>query len=146
MVTQSKWSLCRISPAQQYCLIKYPDLFNWMNPSYKRIRFTNKWTLLVSNASSSGKNLEIYTAALQRELLQRGIENVKYDVDVDKNSGKSTNGDYFIVYCGAHNKQYKINYDWQNSCFTVKHKKDIVFKSKSQKPITETADYIQHNL
>ncbi len=138
-IPQSDW---------RYCLITYPELFEYMAPLYYRIRFSaglnGSNVLLVKNCSSSGYNLEVFTAALNIELKKRGIE-TKFDSEVYSDAGKNTFGDYYIIYYGAHGKMHFIEYD--GSSFIISDiKKNVLFTSVSKASITETADYIETNL
>lgn len=130
----------------RYCLIKYPDMFELMSSYYYRVRFTSDNVLLVKNYRSSGFNYEVFTDALKQELKKRKIH-LLYDSQVfeDKNIGKTTDGDYFIVYKGAHGKMYIIRYS-EHRFFIFDRKREKVFQSKSKFPITETAHYIEENL
>ncbi len=130
----------------RYCLIKYPDMFGCMSTYYYRIRFTDDKVLLVRNARSSGINFEVFSDALKREMEKRSIY-LLYDSELfqDQNIGKTTDGDYFVIYKGAHGKRYFIRYS-EHRFFISDSKKNEVFRSKSKSPITETADYIEKNL
>lgn len=130
----------------RYCLIKYPELFTFMSSYYYRLRITDEdeRVLLVNNARSSGTNVEAFTGALMYELEKRSIPTL-FDVNLYKgnNIGKTTYGDYFIIYMGAHNKRYIIGYFAPS--FVIYDSKDTeLFKSKSLTPITETAEYIEN--
>ncbi len=131
----------------RYCLIKYPDMFDYMSSYYYRVRLlADDKVLLVRNARSSGYNLEIFTYALHQELKKRSID-LQFDSDVynDPKIGKTTDGDYFVIYKGAHGKRYFIRYS-EHRFFISDSKKNEVFRSKSKSPITETANYIENNL
>lgn len=130
----------------RYCLINYPEMFGLMASYYYRIRITKDKVLLVWNSRSSGFNYEAFTDALKRELDKRSIY-LLYDSQVykGKNIGKTTDGEYFVIYNGAHNKRYIIKY--VKPCFVITDIKDKeLFRSKTALPITETADYIEKNL
>lgn len=132
----------------RYCLITYPALFEFMSPLYYRIRFYAGYkssnVLLVNNCSSSGLNAEVFTTALKFELSKRGIE-TKFDAEVYGGAGKTTFGDYYIIYYGVHGKMYFIEYDG-NSFIVSDRQENVLFKSTSAAAITETADYIEKNL
>lgn len=123
----------------RYCLVRYPDLFGYMNPSYYRIRKNGEKILLVPNLSSNGYNTEIFTAALKEELAERGISSF---FEKDKNNseqGKTTAGRYFIV---LSENDYTVEYF--SGSFVIKNAAgQYVFGSRSKEPITETADHIE---
>lgn len=102
--------------------------------------------LLVNNAISSGYNVEVFTGALKYELDNRSISSL-FDVELYKGRdiGKTTAGNYFIIYKGAHNKRYIIRY-FAPSFVIYDSKSTKLFRSKTSLPITETADYIEKNL
>lgn len=136
-ITQTDW---------RYCLIRYPELFTFMSSYYYRLRVTDEKVLLVNNARSSGTNVEAFTGALMYDLEKRAIPTL-FDVNLYKGNdiGKTTYGDYFIIYKGAHNKRYLIRY-FAPSFVIYDSKEAELFQSKSSLPITETADYIEKNL
>ena len=132
----------------RYCLIAYPELFEYMSPLYYRVRFfagrNSSNVLLVNNCSSSGYNAEVFTTALKFELKKRGIES-KFDAEVYGDAGKTTFGDYYIIYNGVHGKMYFI--ECNGSSFIVSDRQENeLFKSISAASITETADYVEKNL
>lgn len=130
----------------RYCLIKYAELFRFMSSYYYRIRLTGKKVLFVNNVRSSGTNVEAFTGALKYELEKRSISTL-FDIDIYKGNdvGKTTDGDYFIIYKGAHGKRYIIRY-YAPSFIIYDTKENELFCSKSTKPITETADYIEKEI
>lgn len=130
----------------RYCLINYPEMFGLMASYYYRIRITSDKVLLVWNSRSSGFNYEAFTDALKKELEKRSIY-LLYDSQVykGKSIGKTTDGEYFVIYSGAHNKRYIIKYI--KPCFVISDIKGAeLFRSKTAFPITETADYLEKNL
>ena len=125
------------------CLIKYPKLFKFMSSTYYRLRITDEMVLLVNNARSNGRNTEAFTGALKCELEKRDIR-TWFDIERYKGNsvGKTTDGEYFIIYEDAYNMWYIIKYI--AACFVIYDSEEReLFRTTSSTPITDMVNYIE---
>lgn len=129
----------------RYCFINYDKLFDYFISYYYRIKeatfiYPTKRILIVPRLSSSGNNVDIFLGALKEELKQRGRK-VSLAHEVYTNCRKGTDGDYFIV-CSQH----QITYDCLKNVYLLcDNNWTPIFTTKTNKPITEMADYLITN-
>lgn len=113
----------------RYCFIQYPELFTWMSVSHLRLRVLNGEMHIIQNKWANGYNYHLFLSALYLELEGRGIKS-----EFDGELGTS------VTHC-LYVKNYKIIFS--NGRFSViGEADDIFFKSQSEMPICEVADFI----
>ncbi len=116
----------------RYCLIHYPKLFNWMSISHLRLRVIQGEMHLIQNKWSNGYNYALFLSALYEELNKREIEST-FD-------GELGNYVQHFLYANGYTISFK------NGQFYVSESNGTsVFKSQTDAPITETADFISMN-
>lgn len=114
----------------RYCFVMLPKLFNWMSASHLRLRKVDGELLIIPNKSSNGFNYEIFVVALNEVLKQHGIE--------------STFEGYFGTWTDRYLSVGELYVRFKEGHFIVSDSDDeIVFKSTSDDPITEVAEYIK---
>lgn len=113
----------------RYCFIKYPVLFNYMSVSHLRLRMLHGEMHLITNKLANGYNYDLFLSALCEELEQRGIKDVLRDNELGT----------WATHC-LYIKDYSIFFR-EGKFYIYNEKNKEVFQSKSQNPISETADF-----
>ncbi|SEP23143.1 MULTISPECIES: DUF262 domain-containing protein [unclassified Paenibacillus] len=113
----------------RYCLIRYPELFNWMSVSHLRLRVLQNEMHLIQNKWSNGYNYALFLSALYEELKSRKIKS-QFDAEL---------GIYVQHYLYV--KGYTVSFS--NGKFTVTNGTNkVVYESQTDDPILETAEFI----
>ncbi|GHV01058.1 hypothetical protein AGMMS49521_0420 [Campylobacterota bacterium] len=116
----------------QYCFLKYPAIFDRMSVSHMRMFSANDEILLIPNSDSSQYNTNVFLAALAAELWRRKVKR-----DFGGKWGQD-NGRFLCV--GDRIIRHA------NDVFLVYSKEgSLVFTSKINEPITETANWLSSN-
>ncbi|MCF2941831.1 DUF262 domain-containing protein [Paenibacillus alkaliterrae] len=113
----------------RYCLMRYPQLFDWMSVSHLRLRVLQNEMHLIQNKWSNGYNYALFLSALYEELKSRQIKS-QFDGELGIHVQH-----YLYV------KGYTVSFS--NGEFAVTNGANkVVFVSKTDDPILETADFI----
>jgi hypothetical protein len=126
----------------RYCFIKYPRLFERMSKSHLRLRKTEDKMLIVPHKSSRGYNYQIFLAALEEALKEKGV----------KTEQESEQGTWSEHWMWIGKKDDKIYVKFGKGAFTIyrafveNEESELLFRTKTDKPIDEAVRYIVLNL
>jgi len=113
----------------RYCFIRYPKLFDMMSSSHLRLRKASGEWILVPNQKSTGYNEDLYIAALQEALREKGIESTRYREQGTWCDRYLSVSEYYVRY-----KKGKFSF--------VDAEGALLIETETDKPITEAVEYL----
>lgn len=122
----------------RYCFIKYPRLFERMSQSHLRLRRIGDKMLIVPHKSSRGYNYQVFLAALEEALKEKGVET----------NQESEQGTWSEHWMWIGEKDDGIYTKFGAGSFAIyrtsveKEEPELLFKTMTDNPIGEAVRYI----
>lgn len=118
------------------CFLDYPDLFGLMSTAHLRLREVDHEMLIIRNKSSNGYNFQLFLVALRAELTVRKVES-KYHCE------QGTRAEHFLNL----DEEGGMHVRFEAGTFSIHqvtgdNSPYMIFESKSNDPVRETADWI----